>query len=905
MISFLMRFVARLPIRFPRTVVVVSLILTVVAALFLPRLHVSTDRNLLSGKDNQAFIRRDEVSRLFGTTLVSVVVFNGETAESVRAAADDLAVRLGKRPDIIRDVFHRADIGFFEDHALMFASVETVRKMANILGDDDAEINLIGDLDSLHGMISLGAHKLEEQQVPEDAKSSEVNAGFDFIGGLLDDVATWFEKPETTSFGIVERLWEGSPSFQGGAGNEGYLTENDNRTPHLAVLFVQPANDSQAMEVVEPLTDLIREEAAAVAAAHRGTGVMVTGMPSLQTDELRLVTRDCMVAGTVAGLGVLLVFLIAFRSFRVTLFLVIPLGVGLIWAAGFTGAVYGHLTMITSYFAAVLFGLGVAFTIHIVARFHEALRGGQEKVAAIETALVKAGPGTVVGGVTTVMAFLTIAFSEFQGFAEMGIISGVGVAMILVANLTLLPAALLLWHPCASAVRTKEPRDAFWVNMGRSRVIVLVITAAAVIAGLAVANLNEFDYAVENMLPADCEAVKGIRTLDARTDFSSTFTVAVASSVGEAAVLRDRFAALPTVSRVEAISMFVPPDQDEKVAIIVGIDPARRDEVKKIAQRLHARHKKMEKTTAAELADALQELGDTFEDLSFDAKKVGRAEAAGLATLSGKAAAAAKIVAKSGDDERARALGRQVFEVLVKGMEILAAGMEDRGFGVDDLPLGIRGRFVSANGEKYAVIAYPKGDMGDRDFFYGHVDEILSVDPGATGHPVTHKAFTIMVHKGFAQAAAYSGIAVILLLLLDLRSFRGLMLALMPVIVAASCTSLVIYLTGYKLNYANLMAFPILIGTGVDYGAHLAHRAKQEGSVREAARTTGRAIALSGVTTLIGFGSLILGNHWGVRSLGILLTLGIFFTLVAALIVLPGLFRDPVTGQTRQEERQP
>ncbi len=138
MISFLMRFVARLPIRFPRAVVVVSLVLTVVAALFLPRLHVSTDRNLLSGKDNQAFIRRDEVSRLFGTTLVSVVVLSGETTKSVRAAADDLAVRLGGRPDIIRDVFHRADIGFFEDHALMFASVETVRKMANMLGDEDA-----------------------------------------------------------------------------------------------------------------------------------------------------------------------------------------------------------------------------------------------------------------------------------------------------------------------------------------------------------------------------------------------------------------------------------------------------------------------------------------------------------------------------------------------------------------------------------------------------------------------------------------------------------------------------------------------------------------------------------------------------------------------------------------------
>ncbi len=826
---------------------------------------------------------------MFGTALVAVVVISGDTRDSVTGAADELVERLGKHPDVVRDAFHRADIGFFEDHALMFASRETVQMVSDVVGAEDAELELIGDLEGLPQMIRMGLEKLENQKVPEDAKDEEVEQGFDFFDDVLNDIDSWFKEPERQSFGIIERLWQGSPSLQGNAGDAGYLLDNDGHKPRLAVIFVQPTNNSQAMEVVEPLTDLLRQEANAVAAKHKGTQALVTGMPALQTDELRLVTRDCLVAGIAAGLGVILVFVFAFRSIRVSIFLLFPLGVGLIWAAGFAGALYGHLTMITSYFAAVLFGLGVPFTIHIVSRFHEALREGKDRREAVEISLTKAGPGVLVGGITTAVAFLTIAFSEFKGFAEMGVISGVGVAFILLANLTTLPAALLLWHPGESAVAIKKPRGAMWVSLARSRIVIPVITGLVILAGAGTAYLIEFDYAVENMLPADSEAVTGIRLLDKRTDFSSTYSVSVAKSMDEAEALRKRLEALETVSRSEAISMFVPGGQAEKVKIISGIPAHNKRALKKSAVKLNKRLGSVGKSTAAELAEALQDMADMLEDLAFDAKKAGRKESVRLGRLAKKASAVSKTIAASKDDARAGQLERQVFEAMARGMKVMAAAVDDRGFGVDDMPQTIRGRYVSPDGKNFAVISYPNGDIGEKDFFFKHVDEMRAVDQEITGHPVTNKAFTLMVHRGFAQAIILSAFAVIILVLLDLRSLRGIVMALAPVVLAIGGSLLVMFLTGFKFNYGNLMALPILIGTGVDYGAHLAHRAKQEGCVRRAARTTGKAIALSGLTTLIGFGSLILGNHWGVRSLGLLLVLGILFSLIAALIVLPGM----------------
>jgi predicted RND superfamily exporter protein len=146
-----------------------------------------------------------------------------------------------------------------------------------------------------------------------------------------------------------------------------------------------------------------------------------------------------------------------------------------------------------------------------------------------------------------------------------------------------------------------------------------------------------------------------------------------------------------------------------------------------------------------------------------------------------------------------------------------------------------------------------------------------------------------MVHAGFRNAVILSALAVFLLVLWDQRSLRGLAIALTPVVCGAGWTALLMALTSFSLNYANILALPILIGTGVDYGVHLAHRSRQEGSIWVAAQTTGRAIALSGLTTLIGFGSLTVGDHWGVRSLGLLLVAGIASSLITTLVVIPGI----------------
>ncbi|MBN2527071.1 MAG: MMPL family transporter [Deltaproteobacteria bacterium] len=889
-----MRHLVRLPLRYSQGILWMSLFVTIGLALFIPRLHVSTDRNLLAGKDSPAFLRREEVSRLFGTSMVSVAVVEAKTQVDANRVARVLAKRLRKHSAHIRDVFYKADLSVFEKNALLFAPVETVEKVVALLNSSAIDLSVIKDAKSPAQLIDVGVSQLENMTALPEQSADASQKGLAAMESVLLGIADWFraKDPAPTLLPVskLRREFTKRLSLPEMNDADGFFTASDNRAPYLAIVFIQPASNSQAMEVVAPLTDLIRENARKIA-RDKGVNILVTGMPSLATDELRLVTRDCVVAGVIAGVGVLLVFLLAFKSFRVTLFLVLPLGAGLIWAAGFTGLVYAHLTMITSYFAAVLFGLGVAFTIHIVSRFHESLLNGESKEIALEHALIGAGPGVIVGALTTAFAFLAIVFSDFQGFAEMGVISGVGVIMILIANLTLLPAALLRWHPGIRVVIYNRFFPA--VNI-KARWLWLAGAFVLFTVGIAVSPRIRFNYAVESMLPTASEAVRGIETLNRRTPFSSTFSITTASSLAEADKIAGKFKKLSTVSMVESAAMFIPLDQPPKLSLLSSVRPEVQNELSHLASLWRRLAGAPSIDSRESLRDAMDALHFVLKDLAFDAKRTGRPEAASLERLASAAKSAAKAIRVS-SEQRIKAFHLQFSRTMAQVIEILTNGVHSNGFSIHDLPQTIRARYVSSDNKHFAVIIYPNGDIGQKSFFYKHVDELLSVDSNVTGHPVSHLAFTKMIQKGFFQAVLLSAAAVLLLVLLDLRNLTGILIALAPVLLAASWTALLMFFANLQFNYANLMGVPIFIGTSVDYGVHLAHRLKQSGDMGIALRTTGRAIILSGVTTLIGFGSLLAGNHWGVKSLGILLVSGIAFALFATMGVLPLIFRKKRT----------
>jgi hypothetical protein len=209
---------------------------------------------------------------------------------------------------------------------------------------------------------------------------------------------------------------------------------------------------------------------------------------------------------------------------------------------------------------------------------------------------------------------------------------------------------------------------------------------------------------------------------------------------------------------------------------------------------------------------------------------------------------------------------------------------------VEDLPPALRNRFIGRSGSLLLQV-YPRANIWEREPQREFIEELRTVDPEATGTPVQLYEYTSLLRQSYEEAAWYSLAVIALLVFIHFRSIVCVLLALLPVLVGG------IWLTGFMgafhvpFNPANIMTLPLVIGIGVTNGIHILHRFIEEQTPRILSRSTGKAILVSGLTTMAGFGSLLLAKHQGIASLGFVMSVGIATCMIAALTFLPALLQ--------------
>lgn len=933
----LLEALAELAIRRPKTILAAAALVTLVAALFIPSVQIVTDRGALVDSDEPSQQRYAEVSELFGSLSMVIVVLEGPEREPLRQAADELAQRL-EADDQVRSVFHKLDMSFFHQRALLYLTPEQLGCVEYALGPGGLGAQATGEggvglVGFINGVQSQFATATADAGVPDECSGVDPLV---IMERLFSEMGRWAQDPDRDTLAVLDSgaLTAGSPSpGQYGVDVEGYLVESDgeaaepeptsgdagpaeagadggdagleapaypDRRPprdHLSFLLIQPESSSGDEAVARALTTSVRQAAREVAERH-GVTAGVTGMPAIVTDEMDAVHRDVKQTIVTAIIFVLLLFLATFRSIKATALVTLPLILGLLWAAGFAAAVYSFLTMVSVYFAAVLFGLGIAFGIHLLARFDEALRQGREPQEAVRQMMVGAGPGIITGGITTAAAFFAVGFVEFQGFAQLGVVAGAGVVAMLIASLTVMPVCLLLWRKVPLAA----PKAQTWLGemgdwLAQRAPIVVAVAVVLAVAGFWGGSRITFDYDFTKLLPEEAEALRYYHVLDERSEFSSDVVISIADSLEEAEQRRGQLEGLDTVARAEAVTKYLPGTVEEQRQRLERIEAIAEDAVGPIT-RVHEQAESAlapdHNLEASAVADALEGLGDTVEDSWFAAQQTGRDEAPQLLKLSKTLRASTRQIREADDevaDARLSALEREMFSGLEKGTGVLLEALRDpEPLTAANLPANIRERFVAEGSDGspiYAVYAYPTGRVGNREFLERFYLEIRGVDEEITGFPVTHYYHGELARQAFFQAAAYAAIATLLLLAFDFRRFRDVIFAAIPLATGACLMLGTMALLGWHWNFVNVVALPLVFGAGVDFGVHLVHRFRQELDTAAALRTTGRPVILSAVTTLVGMGGLAFAQHRGAASLGWLLVLGIGFCLVAAVLVLP------------------
>jgi predicted RND superfamily exporter protein len=517
--------------------------------------------------------------------------------------------------------------------------------------------------------------------------------------------------------------------------------------------------------------------------------------------------------------------------------------------------------------------------------------------------LVFTGQGIFTGALTTAGAFLAMAFTNFKGIQEMGIICGGGLLVCFIPMMTLLPVMLLRGRQNVMDHRaTEDAARARIENIWLQRpALVLGITAGLCVAALFEARKVHFDYNLIKLQSPSLPSVVFAHKLVDLADKSLLYGAVIADSLTNAVDLEKKIIRLPMVAEIE------PPfyddflaDQTPKLRLVgeikqqvatLAFNPPdlRPVDVYDLSRTLYGLY--------GYLGNALDEVGTNEPALTRQLVALRQAiEDLRKTMLVGDTSALEEHAQKLAQFQQA------LFSDLIGTFQFLQHQDDSAPVRVEDLPPAVHNEFVGVTG-KLLLQVYPKNDVWERDNQEKFVTTLRTVDPNVTGTPVQLYEYETMMKDSFVQAAWYSLTAIALMVLFHFRSVGAVILSLLPVAIGTLWLAGLMGWLGIPINLANIMTLPLVIGIGVTNGIHILNRFAEERTPGILSRSTGKAVLVSGLTAIAGFGSLMLSKHHGLYTLGCLMATGIATCMIAGLTFLPALLN--LLGRWRPLIKQP
>ena len=903
------------------------------------QLEFDMDRNSLVGEDKPSHRNFLAMQREFPSQDDIVVVVESDDTEKNRQVVERLGARLeaesvSRNPtNVFGDVFFKGDLRLMGKKALLFFPETNLVEFSKALGDYRPFMDQFMGSTNMASLFRQVNFLIRTSSRERSEKTESFVKALPAMERLLRMATDSLSRPGNPPSPGVEAL------FGGGAEAERakYITLGNGRIylvsakpPLVQVtaadvkpslweqIWGKPA-DATLKRIEETRSSRqgsanraairrIRELVAEVSAEVPGVNMGVTGESVLALDEMNQSEKDSTVATLLSLLICGVIFVVGYRQTGRPLKAMLCLVIGLGYTMGYTTLVVGHLNILTITFAPMLIGLAIDFGVHLVTRYEEELRHGRTEQDSMFKAVVYTGQGIFTGCFTTAGAFLAMSLTDFRGIQEMGVISGGGLLLCLVPMITVLPVLLLRGRQnrideVAGArvsfeagaepvepVDTRARLERMWLD--RPWTVIGVVAALCVLAAVRLPSVR-FDYNLLNMQSAGLPAVVFEHKLIGSSEKSVLFGALVADSLEHAAELETKVRALPSVSSTDSMARYLSEDQRMKLELVrsarsnlaglkfAPLDPGPVD-LTELSQRLWAFAGYM-----GLAADELVKLKDP--ELASRLKSIG-------------AAAKEMRVAMFRGNREANAIKLGAFQRAFLGdvQETLMAirDQDDSGpLRVEDLPAQLRNRFVGKTG-KHLVQVYPKHDVWSREEQATFVRELRTIDPKVTGTPVQLYEYTSLLKNSYVEAAWWALGAIVILVFIHFRSLGPVMMSLLPVAIGTLWMVGFMGWTGIPFNPANIMTLPLVIGIGVTNGIHILNRFAEEKNPSILAKSTGKAVLVSGLTTIAGFGSLIVGEHQGIQSLGWIMAVGTATCMTAGLTFLPAVLTLRARGKT-------
>ena len=640
--------------------------------------------------------------------------------------------------------------------------------------------------------------------------------------------------------------------------------------PYRFVL-IQPKLDFSSLSPGGAATDRVRAAIAGLEFVRDGTAhVRITGPVALADEEFSTVAEGA-VEGLIASVLLISLWLfLAVRSWRLILPILLTLGIGLVLTLGFAATAVGTLNLVSVGFGVLFVGTAVDFAIQFAVRYREARHDVEDSAEAIRVVTMRAGGAILMAALAIAAGFLAFVPTDFAGVAELGLIAGIGMLIAFACTITVLPAAIALCRPRGEAAEIGFVWAMRWDDwLARQRWIVLGAFAALAILGGVLVPYLRFDSDPLTTKDPSTEAMRTLRALIDAPQGSPYSIDIMTRDAAAAGVLVEKLQALPLVAEAISINSFVPDDQADKLAMI-------RDAAGLLGPSLAPRAPAAAITPADIRLAAKTALGPIEEALTKLPKDHPVAAIAGdLRALS----AAPDDVALTVNAVLTRHLPAQIAQLrdVLNPAPVTAA----------DVPTSISRDWVASDGRaRVQVLAKPaaRDSVGLQAF----VAQVRAVAPDAGGAAVTIAETAATIVGAFRSASLWALAALAVLLLVILRRALDVALVLAPLLLSALLTVIVVVAAGIALNFANIIALPLLLGVGVSFNIYFVVNWRM-GRTDMLGSATARAVLFSALTTASAFGILALSAHPGTASMGVLLLISLGCTLLGSFLFVPAL----------------
>ena len=857
MLTSIVVWIVRTCTRFATLTILVGLILTVAGGYYTAKhFAINTDINTLISERMDWRQRDVQFDKAFDRDSTILAVVEAPTPELTSSAASALEAKLR---DDKKNFISMQPLGsgeFFEKNGLLFLPTEEV---AQITGQFEQAAPLIeimaGDpsIRGLTGALETGLAGVKRGEVKLDNAARP----FNLIARTVEDILTK---------GNATFSWRELTSDKG-------LTDSDKR----AFIEFKPVIDYGALEPGKDATDAIRKAAAALDFAGKYQArVRLTGPVPIANEEYATVQDGAITNGIGTVLVVLVILWLALHSAKIIFAVFANLFIGLSITTAVGLWLVGSLNLLSIAFAVLFIGLGVDFGIQFSVRYRSERFKNDNLVEALGEAARRAAVPLSLAAMATAAGFLCFMPTDYKGISELGEIAGAGMLIAFLSSITVLPALLKLINPPGESEPVGyaflAPVDRFLEN---HRYAIVGGTLAVALAGLPLLYFLHFDFNPMNLRNPKAESIATFLDLRKDPNTGANAINVMTRSDGDAKKIEAKLSKLPEVLRVQSLSSFVPEDQPAKLKLIAqgarvlgpALNPESIDEP----------------PTDQENVDSLKSSVNALRNTGGDGEGPG-------AVASRRLADALEKLANS--DEATRNKAQAIFvDPLKIVLEQLKNFLQAKPVTLDNLPPVIVNSWKAKDG-LMRVEALPKGDPNDNNNLRRFASAVLAAEPAAIGGPVSILKSGDTVVAAFVHAGIYALVVIGLLLWITLRRITDVLLTLVPLLVAGAVTMEICVLIKLPLNFANIVALPLLLGIGVAFKIYYIV-AWRSGRTNLLQSSLTRAIFFSALTTATAFGSLWLSSHPGTSSMGKLLALSLVTTLAAVLLFQPALMGKP------------